>query len=190
MGEQGRFGNAVDAGVGKDFERAALLGIEASHRHGLPGSLSRRSIQFGIAVAPSLPHRLQRMRGPNHGTGTSSGQASTLSFVLCSQCWQVTHSPRTPFRRMLPSVIGWIGSSGLVMPPIRTSRERESRGCYKNLPPPRFPLVPPMVLDQYYGARSATRLAPKALWEVPPAAVERRHPSARSTADGRASRDY
>ena len=46
-----------------------------------PGSLSARSIQFGIALAPSLPHWLQRMRWPNDGTGTSSGLASTLTSV-------------------------------------------------------------------------------------------------------------
>ena len=29
----------------------------------VPGSLFARSIQLGLAVAPSLPHRLQRIRG-------------------------------------------------------------------------------------------------------------------------------
>src|SRR5258708_33893392 len=42
-----------------------------SHRRVPLGNLSARSTQSGIAVAPSLPHLLQRMRGPNDGTGTS-----------------------------------------------------------------------------------------------------------------------
>jgi hypothetical protein len=76
-----------------------------------PGNLSACSIQFGIAVAPSLPHWLHRHRGPNDGSGTSSGHASTLTAVSRPQCWQVTKSPRTPWRRIVPSVIGPIGSS-------------------------------------------------------------------------------
>jgi len=36
-----------------------------------------------------------------------------LTSVWYPQALQVTSSPRTPFRRMLPSVIGWIGSSSL-----------------------------------------------------------------------------
>jgi hypothetical protein len=44
-----------------------------------PGNLSARSIQFGIAVAPSFPQELQRMRGPKDGTVASSGQSSMLT---------------------------------------------------------------------------------------------------------------
>jgi hypothetical protein len=72
VGEQDHFGDAVDAGVGKDFERATLLDAKTPtrHRRAPPGNLSARSLQFGLAVAPSLPHLLQRMRGPNDGTAT------------------------------------------------------------------------------------------------------------------------
>ena len=61
-------------------QRTALLGAQATFRNGcqVSGSLSRRSIQFGRASAPRWPHWLHRIRGPNDGTGTSSGQASML----------------------------------------------------------------------------------------------------------------
>jgi hypothetical protein len=52
--------------------------------------VSALSIQFGIAVAPSLPQRLQRMRGPKDGTVASSGQPSMLTRRSWPQCWQVT----------------------------------------------------------------------------------------------------
>jgi hypothetical protein len=41
-------------------QRTALLGAQATFRNGcqVSGSLSRRSIQLGIAVAPRLPRRL------------------------------------------------------------------------------------------------------------------------------------
>ncbi len=90
-------------------ERAPLLSTQAHRR--VPGKLLPRSIQLGIAVAPRLPHRVHRMRRPNDGTGTSSGQASTLTSVLLPQARQVAKSKRTPRLRMLPSVIGPIGSS-------------------------------------------------------------------------------
>jgi hypothetical protein len=50
------------------------------------------------------------MRGPNVGTGTSSGHGSAVMMV---RWWQIQHdtsSDRTPFSRMLPSVIGSMGS--------------------------------------------------------------------------------
>jgi hypothetical protein len=46
-----------------------------AHRHGaVPAPLSRAgcSRQFGRASAPTMPHRVQTMRGPNGGTGTWS----------------------------------------------------------------------------------------------------------------------
>jgi len=43
--------------------------------------------------------------------GASSGQASMLTSVLLPQARQVAKSERTPRLRMLPSVIGPIGSS-------------------------------------------------------------------------------
>ncbi len=90
-------------------EGAALLGTQAHRR--VPGKLLPRSIQFGIAVTPRLPHRVHRMCRPNDGTGTSSGQASTLTSVLLPQARQVAKSERTPRLRMLPNVIGLVGSS-------------------------------------------------------------------------------
>jgi hypothetical protein len=81
-----------------------------AHRR-VPGKLLPRSIQLGIAVAPRLPHRVHRMCRVNDGTGTSSGQASTLTSVLLPQARQVAKSERMPRLRMLPSVIGRIGSS-------------------------------------------------------------------------------
>jgi hypothetical protein len=77
------------------------------------GNLSARSIQLGTAVAPSLAQRLQGMRGPKDGTVASSGQPSILTAPHSRSA--VTNKPRTPCRRMLPSVIGRIGSSFLAM---------------------------------------------------------------------------
>src|SRR5258708_7162273 len=57
--------------------RLVLLDSQA-HRRAPPGSLSARSVPLSHAVAPSLPQWLQRIRGPNEGTGTSSGHASTF----------------------------------------------------------------------------------------------------------------
>jgi hypothetical protein len=81
-----------------------------AHRH-VPGKLLPRSIQFGVTVAPRLPHRMHRPCRPNDDTRTSSGQASTLTAVLLPQARQVAKNERTPRLRMLPSVIGRIGSS-------------------------------------------------------------------------------
>jgi hypothetical protein len=53
-----------------------------AHCHGaVPAPLSRTgcSRQFGRASAPMIPHRVHTMRGPNDGTGMSSGQGSALS---------------------------------------------------------------------------------------------------------------
>ena len=86
-----------------------LLGTQAHRR--VPGKLLPRSIQFGIALAPKLPHRVHRMCRMNDGTGASSGQASTLTSVLLPQARQVVKSERTSRLRMFPSVIGLVGSS-------------------------------------------------------------------------------
>jgi hypothetical protein len=102
---------AVEARGGEHRGSAALFGSQAHSR--VPGKLLPRSIQFGIPVAPRLPHRVHRMCRPNDATDISSGQRSTLTSVWYPQALQVTSSPRTPFRRMLPRVIGWIGSSSL-----------------------------------------------------------------------------
>ena len=53
-----------------------------------------------------IPQRVHTMLGPNAGTGVLSGHGSALKIA---RCWQVQHdtsSDRTPFARMLPSVIG------------------------------------------------------------------------------------
>jgi hypothetical protein len=42
-----------------------------AHRRAPAGSLSARSVLLSLAVVPSLPQWLQRIRGPNEGTGTS-----------------------------------------------------------------------------------------------------------------------
>jgi hypothetical protein len=57
-----------------------------------------------------MPQCVHTMRGSNDGTGTSSGQRSALSTARWWQTQQHTSSDRTPFARMLPSVIGSIGS--------------------------------------------------------------------------------
>jgi hypothetical protein len=44
------------------------------------------------------------MRGPNDGTGTSSGHWSALSTAWWWQIQHYTASDRTPFSRMLPRV--------------------------------------------------------------------------------------
>ncbi len=40
-----------------------------------------RSFRFGRGSASRCPHFVHRIRGPNDGTGTSSGQASTWTSV-------------------------------------------------------------------------------------------------------------
>jgi hypothetical protein len=104
-----RLRHAVVARCREHSQCAALLGSQAHRR--VPGKLLPRSIQFGIALAPRLPHRVHRMCRVNDDTGTSSGEASTLTAVLLPQARQVAKSERTPRLRMLPSVIGRIGSS-------------------------------------------------------------------------------
>jgi hypothetical protein len=55
----------------------------AQHRHCTPVRLSRSvlSFQFGRVSAPRIPHRVHTMRGPNVGTGTSSGRRSALHIA-------------------------------------------------------------------------------------------------------------
>jgi hypothetical protein len=102
--------------TGEHVECPALLAAEPAawrgHRHCTPVSVSRGgcSRQFGRASAPMIPQRVHTMRGPNDGTGTSLGQASALMIARWWHCQQDTSSDRTPFARMLLSVIGSIGS--------------------------------------------------------------------------------
>jgi hypothetical protein len=80
----------------------------ASPRQGRgPAADARR--WFGRASAPTMPQRVQIMRGPNVGTGTSSDHGSALKIARWHS-QQHTSSERTPFARMLPTVIGSIGS--------------------------------------------------------------------------------
>jgi hypothetical protein len=51
-----------------------------------------------------MPHLVHTIRGPNVGTGTSSGQGAALMIARCWHCWHDTSSDRAP--RMLPRVIG------------------------------------------------------------------------------------
>jgi hypothetical protein len=47
-----------------DAANPTALAAGQHHRLAAPDNLSACSIQFGTAVAPGLPQRLQRMRGP------------------------------------------------------------------------------------------------------------------------------
>ena len=75
--------------------------------------MSARSFQLGIALAPSLPHFVHRIRGAEgrHRHIVRPTIDVDLGVVPAGAAGE--SSPRTPFRRMLPSVIGWIGSSSL-----------------------------------------------------------------------------
>jgi hypothetical protein len=110
-----------DGGAGKQAGKAPTY-ARRRHLRAPPGILSARSIQFGTAVAPGLPQRQQRIRGPKDATVRSSGQSSILTARSWLQCWQVGNKPRTPCRRMPLSVIERIGSSS---PAISTDRERD-----------------------------------------------------------------
>jgi hypothetical protein len=68
------------------------------------------SRQFGRASAPIMPHLVHTMRGPNMGTGTLSGHRPAHRMARWWHCQHDTSSDRTPLARMLPSVIGSIGS--------------------------------------------------------------------------------
>jgi hypothetical protein len=87
-----------------------------------------RSIQLGTAVAPSLAQRLQRMRRPKEGTGASSGQPSIGPHARGRSAGKPT---RTPCRRMLASVVGWIGSSSLAIRPTRNIPGTKSSNHYR-----------------------------------------------------------
>ena len=73
--------------TGKQSKCPALLGAAAallwSHRHCMPLRLSRAgcSRQFGRASAPTIPHFMHTIRGPNVGTGTSQRPMGHLSLV-------------------------------------------------------------------------------------------------------------
>jgi hypothetical protein len=83
-----------------------------THRHCTPVRLSRGgcSCQCGRASAPTIPQFVHTIRGPKVGTGTSSDHRSALMIARWWHTQQHTSSDRTPFARMLPSVLGSIGS--------------------------------------------------------------------------------
>src|SRR5271154_3717465 len=64
-----------------------------------------------------IPQLVHTMRGPNAGTGVLSGHGSALRIARWWHSQHDTSSDRTPWARMLPSVIGSIGSlkRGLVI---------------------------------------------------------------------------
>jgi hypothetical protein len=66
--------------------------------------------QFGRPSAPTIPHRVHTIRGPNVVTGTSSDHRSPLRSARWWHTRQHTLSDRTALARMLPSVIGSMGS--------------------------------------------------------------------------------
>ena len=78
--------------------------ITAAARQVIPPLAPIRSRGSPEMPALGIPHA-------RDGTGTSSGRASTLTSGWQPQALQVTNSPRMPFWRISPSVIGRIGSS-------------------------------------------------------------------------------
>src|SRR5258708_465644 len=63
-----RLRGPIEARAREHSQRAALLGRQA--HFGVPDKLSLRSIQFGIAVVPRLPHRRTASAGRKDETGT------------------------------------------------------------------------------------------------------------------------
>jgi hypothetical protein len=105
--------------------RGAPLSLDALHRPaGIRNARSWSDHPFGLtaiarhsgsraAAAPAgamIPQFVHTIRSPNVGTGTLSGHGSALRIVLWWHTPQQTSSERTPLARMLPSVIGSIGS--------------------------------------------------------------------------------
>jgi hypothetical protein len=76
--------------------RGAQVPFSWAHRHCAPVRLSRAgcSRQFGRASAPTMPQRVHTIRGPNVGTGTSSGHGSALMIARWWHCQQDTSSER------------------------------------------------------------------------------------------------
>jgi hypothetical protein len=72
-----------------------------------------------------IPQPVQTMRGPKAGTGVASPNASTFIRASWRHNSQVTESERTPFSRVLASVIGAGRGSGCGVypgrdPPVNT----------------------------------------------------------------------
>jgi hypothetical protein len=65
----------------RDADLAGDLRLDVGcHGRGVPGT-PRSCLQCGRTLALRWPHFVHRMRGPNAGTDSSSGQASTLTVV-------------------------------------------------------------------------------------------------------------
>src|SRR5258708_5254398 len=109
--QEQRIGRPVLA-RGQQLKQAAVIG--GHQLHCVPVSVGRsgRSVQFGRASAPTIPQPVHTMCGPKAGTGVASGQRSTLSTAPRWQTQQLTDNERTPWARMLPSVIGSGGGGG------------------------------------------------------------------------------
>jgi hypothetical protein len=83
--------------------RPLFLGLTAAIAH-RPGSHAPAAPASSAARRPpAIPHLVHTVRGPNDGTGD---HGSALRIVLWWHTQQHTSSDRTPFARMLPSVIG------------------------------------------------------------------------------------
>jgi hypothetical protein len=65
-----------------------------------------RSFQFGHTSPPMMPQQVQTMRRRKDGTGTVSANALTLITASWRQSSHLMDKERTPFARMLASVIG------------------------------------------------------------------------------------
>jgi hypothetical protein len=99
--------------VPRESPRPTTAGLVTQLRHCTPVGVSRGGcfFQFSLPSAPTIPQRVQIMRGPKVGTATSSGQRSALSTAWWWQFQQDTSSDLTPSLRMLPSVVGSIATS-------------------------------------------------------------------------------
>jgi hypothetical protein len=90
---------------------------------GHPPARSRLSATSpSLSTGPSAGTTRLLSRGGGRAADFDVDVFSTMAGVMAA--WQVTNKPRTPCRRMLPSVIGRIGSSSLAMSQRRTDKER------------------------------------------------------------------
>jgi hypothetical protein len=98
-------------------KRGDNLAVEVSH--GEPPHWSPAARYAGRVLICFPPHELQRKRRPTSGTTTVSAKASTFTSAACPQASHLTITARTPFSRMLASVIrGPAGARAL--PRVRT----------------------------------------------------------------------
>jgi hypothetical protein len=92
--------------------RGAPAGGQARFLSSLSPLAARQAVLFGsfLPIRPGIgtdtPAAVQTMRGPKDGTWTSSDQASALKTAPWWHNQRLTESERTPWARMLPTVIG------------------------------------------------------------------------------------